>query len=87
MNRDGVGWNLNPSAGGIADRVVAQANAPAPRSGGVAGGDFFANRTIQDSIKKRLAEAANTQVRSDANVNAMRRITALAGLLQGGFPK
>lgn len=87
LNRDGVGWNLNPSAGGIADRVVAQANAPAPRSGGVAGGDFFANRTIQDSIRKRLAEAANTQVRSDANVNAMRRITALAGLLQGGFPK
>jgi len=68
-------------------RTPAPAPAPAPRSGGVAGGDFFANRTIQDSIKKRLAEAANTQVRSDANVNAMRRITALAGLLQGGFPK
>lgn len=53
----------------------------------LAGGDFFANKTAKDSINARVNQSKNTQVRSDANRNLMRRITALAGLLQGGFPE
>lgn len=88
----GAGWQLT-GGGGIADRVIAQANnrqAPTRSTGAdakVAGGDFFMNKVLRDSVNKRVNESQNTRIRSDANINAMRRITALAGLLQGGFPQ
>lgn len=92
----GFGWSAG--AAPTAPRTDADKKKPAavagpniqPRNVGaplLAGGDYFANKTAKDSINKRVDQAKNTRVRSDANINAMRRITALAGLLQGGFPQ
>lgn len=53
----------------------------------LAGGDFFANKAAKDSINKRVNQAKNTRIRSDAGVKAERSIMALAALLQGGFPE
>lgn len=61
-----------------------QTRLAAPR---LAGGNFFLEKAAKDSINNRVEQSKNTQVRSDANRNLMRRITALAGLLQGGFPE
>lgn len=86
---DGFGWQVAPPQGpGPASaraQVSVQPNANKPTQ--LAGGDFFANKVARDSINKRVDTAKNTQVRSDANRNLMRRITAMAGLLQGGFPE
>jgi hypothetical protein len=50
---------------------------------------FFQNidKLGKDSINRRVEQSKGNMVRSDANRNLMRRITALAGLLQGGFPE
>lgn len=72
-------------------RTPAAATAPATMPLGPKGQDlgFFKNleNTQRNSVQRRLDKAKSNQVRSDANINAMRRITALAGLLQGGFQK
>lgn len=91
----GFGWTAGTAA--PAPRTDADKKNPAatmpniqPRNVGapaLAGGDYFANKVAKDSINKRVEQSKNTQVRSDANRNLMRRITALAGLLQGGFPE
>ena len=94
-NSNGFGWSAGatptaprtdadkkkPTA--VADPNTQPRNA-APR---LAGGNFFLEKAAKDSINKRVDQSKNTQVRSDANRNLMRRITALAGLLQGGFPE
>lgn len=94
-NSNGFGWTAGaaPAASRTdADKKrkpeaaaanIQQRNA-APR---LAGGNFFLEKAAKDSINKRVDQSKDTQVRSDANRNLMRRITALAGLLQGGFPE
>lgn len=89
----GRGPNLAQQVAGIlaGARTPAAATAPATMPLGPKGKDlgFFKNleNTQRNSVQRRLDKAKSNQVRSDANINAMRRITALAGLLQGRFPK
>ncbi len=94
-NSNGFGWSAGATP--TAPRTDADKKKPAavadpntqPRNAAprLAGGNFFLEKAAKDSINKRVDQSKNTSVRSDANRNLMRRITALAGLLQGGFPE
>ena len=85
--KDGFGWRAAPQAAGTAQTRQGQIQPNANKPTQLAGGDYFANKVAKDSISKRVDQSKNTQIRSDANRNAMRRIMALAGLMQGGFPE
>lgn len=93
---DGYGWTAG--AAPTAQRTDADKKKPAaavapniqPRNVGapmLAGGDFFANKAAKDSIGRRVDQAKNTRIRSDAGAKAERTIMALAALMQGGFPE
>jgi len=75
-------------AGGVAPKSgssnIQPRNVGAPM---LAGGDFFANKAAKDSIGRRVDQAKNTRIRSDAGAKAERTIMALAALMQGGFPQ
>lgn len=81
----GAGWSLPAQAAG----------ATQPRSATKPKGNFSSNPLVEKyamqeakgDAQRYIDKTKNTRVRSDANINAMRRITALAGLLQGGFPE
>jgi hypothetical protein len=74
---------MNNSAIDAVTAAVTQAAKPPERTG------FFqkTDKLAKDSINRRVNDSKNNRIRSDANRNAMNRIIALAGLLQGGFPQ
>lgn len=87
----GGNWNVMD---GIAKSILATAGNQAgpiqPRQPNTGERSDFSkkiDKLAQDSINRRVEKSKTNMVRSDANRNLMRRITALAGLLQGKFPE